>query len=270
MLALRSGFRVEKKLFLALLIAVIIAASISTAYWILVSTGYQNIGFSSMVPNVSLVTVNILGRVASVIFLLLFALFTWLLISAMVESFFPERHKLSVMMTVCLVLIALGTAAYSIAMVIIHFQAQVQETLTVDATGPLLAGVSFVFSALLALLWLLAWRLVVTKKTNDANFTEMRRNAIVFFAGSSLLAALFLASFVVSLLELAVDYFKYNEAATGLNIASTILTVLAVLGYTGTAVIGAMLGKSKSKEAKSQGYVPLKEPDQVPARYKDF
>ena len=261
-LAVRLSFWTEKKQFLALLLVVVVGSSIAASYWTLVSTGFQNIGFSPDVPNVSLVAVNILGRVASVIFLLLFALFTWMLISAVVESFFPERRKLSIFAMVCLVLVALGTAAYSIAMIVI--QSKLQWSLTIDASAPLLAGVSLLFSSVLALMCLLAWRLVDTKRA------EMRRNAILFFAGSSFLAAVFLVSFIVSLLELTVDYFKYNEAATGLNIASTIFTVLAVLGYTGAAVIGAMLGKSKREEAKTEGYVPLKEPDQVPARYKDF
>ena len=259
-LALRLSFWAEKKLFLALLLAVVVGSSIAFSYWILVSTGCQNIGFSPGVPNVPLVAVTILGRVASVGFLLLFTLFSWMVISAIVESFFPERRKLSIVSLICLVLVACGTAAYSIAMIVM--QSKLQWSLTIDASGPLLEGVAFLFSAVLALMWLLAWRLL------DAERAKMRRNAIFFFAGSSFLAVLFLASFLLSLLELTVDYFKYNQAATVLNIASTVLTVLAVLGYTGAAVIGDARGKRR--ETESGGYVHLEEPDQVPARYSDF
>ena len=266
--AVKCGFWAEKKPFLALLVVVEVGSSFALCYWTLVSTGSQVFGRDPEVANVQSHIVEILGRISSVMFLLLFALFTWILISAIFESFFPEKRNLSFTAAAILGLLALGTSAYAITMAVVH--SQIQNSLTVDASGPLLAGISFLFSAVLALLWFSAWRLVVTKKTNDANFTEMRRNAFMFFACSSLLAAVFLVSFVVSLLELTVDYFKYNDAATGLSIASTILTVLAVLGYTGAAVVGAARSQSKSKEAKGEGYVPLKEPDQVPARYKDF
>jgi len=262
-MAVRLGFWVEKKPFLALLAMVIVGASVATAYWMLVSMGHQDIGHSAEVPNVSLVTVNILGRVTNVAFLLVFALFTWMVIVAVVETFFHEQRKLNVNLAlVCLVVVALGTVVYSIAMIVI--QSFLQQSLTIDASGPLLAGVSFLFSAVLTVMWLVVWRLVETKKANEPGFAKMRRQVILFLAGSTALSCCFLVFFVVATLELTVDYFKYEEAARGLNIASVVLSVLAILGYVAMSVISASRGRWSKNSNKE---VLLNDNDGVPVQY---
>lgn len=74
--------------------------------------------------------------------------------------------------------------------------------------------------------------------------------------------------FIVALLELLVDYDKYQAAARGLEVTSLVLTVLAILAYTGTAVIAAGRGQDEITE-KAAGYVPLDDTT-APARYADF
>ncbi len=139
---------------------------------------------------------------------------------------------------------------------------------TIDASGPLIPGVSFLFSAALTAMWAAAWWLVQTKQKGGPGFGEMRRNAVVFCAGSALLTACFMSWFIVALLELLVDYDKYQAAARGLEVTSLVLTVLAILAYTGTAVIAAGRGQDEITE-KAAGYVPLDDTT-APARYADF
>ncbi len=74
--ALMRGFWMDKKRFLAVLVMLVIGAAIAMLYWTLVSTGYQDIGVSKQLPRVSAITVDILGRLSSLMFLLLLSLFT--------------------------------------------------------------------------------------------------------------------------------------------------------------------------------------------------
>ncbi len=198
--------------------------------------------------------------------LLLLSFFTRLLLAAVVDTVFPERKKLSFAVAVALVVVALGAIAYSIAITVIH--SQLQARLIVDASGPLIPGVSFLFSAALTAMWAVAWRLVETKQKGMPGFSEMRRNAVVFFAGSALLTVCFLSWFIVALLELTVDYYKYRTTTRALEVTSLVLTVLAILAYTGTAVIAAGREQSKSTE-KAAGCVPLDD-SAVPMQYADF
>ncbi len=265
-LAVKRGFWVEKKTFLAVLAMLVVVASVGAAYWIVISTGYSYVTAAPGLPLLPLKTVEILSRVSSLMFLLLLSLFTWVLLSAVMATVFPGREKLSLIVAVVLAVMALGIAAYSIAVAVLH--STLQATLIVDVTGPLIAGFSFLLCAALTAMWAVAWRVVETKYKGTAGLGEMRRNAAVFCAGSALLAACALSWFVVALLELTVNYDAYHDAARGLEVASLVLTVLAVLLYAGAAVIAAGgLGKSDKTVDHAAGYVPLTEDSAVPAHY---
>ncbi len=262
--ALRRGFWIDKKRFLAMLGVLVLGVAVGVAYWTLISIGYQMFELDATLSRVSARTVDILGRVSSLMFLLLLSLLTWMLLAAVLDVMFPERKRLSFAVAAALLVMAIGTVAYSIAMIVIHARLQVTGSFVVDVSGPLITGVSFLFSAALTAMWGVAWRLVETKQKGMAGFAEMRRNAVIFFAGSAVLTACFFTWFLVALLELTVDYYKYREASRGLEVTSVVLIVLAVLAYTGSAVIAA--GRRNSD--KAAGYVPL-EDSNAPARYSD-
>ncbi len=226
----------------------------------LVSIGYSEMKLAG-VAHVKLYAVKVLGRVTSLMFLLVVSLFTWLLLSAVIATAFPERKKLSLVVIAVLVVIALSTTAYSITMAVIH--SRLQATLVVDVSEPLVAGVSFLFSMALTALWAAAWQLVETKRNGAPGFAEIRRNAVILFVGSAVLMACFLVWFVLAVLELTVDYDKYRSGAQGLQVTSLMLMVLAVLAYTGAAVVAA----GKSKAPKGDGYVPLTDNKEAPIQY---
>ena len=134
-------------------------------------------------------------------------------------------------------------------------------------SAAVLPGISLVFAVLLAVLWLVAWRLVAAKKSGDAGAGEMRRNAAVFFAGSLVLASgVSCRECIVATLFLAVSFETYQMPLMGLNAASHGLTVVAVLSYIGTAVISAARGQKK-QSSNNGGYVPLTEEETVPQAY---
>ena len=256
----------EKKSFLALLALLMVGLMLCVAYWTFVAVGYQITGSTMVVPNISVVSVTVVGRVSEIIFLLLFAFFTLMIISAVVDSFFPEKRRVVILATVCLALVAIGTSAYTIAVIVMRYLRTEVSTEVMDVSGPVLTGVSFVFSVVLTLSWLLAWRVVESKRDSEiARVSEMRRNALWFFCGSAGLAAVFLACFVISLLELTLDYFRYHNATVALEASSRILTVVAVLVYVGMAVIGSARGRSETQSEPPQ-YVPLYD-SEIPTIY---
>ena len=167
--------------------------------------------------------------------------------------------------------------AYSVTMAVLS--SMPTEFFLVDASGPVLAGVSFVFGAVVAGMWVVAWRLIGKKETAEARDAEMRRNAVVLFAGSAVLAAVFLSLLVVSILYLVVDYERFFWARFGLQTTGHVLTIVAVLSYIGVAVGGAVRGglrkNQKQHEANGIGSGESNIPllggeEEVPERYKDF
>lgn len=117
-LAVRRGFWMDKKHFLALLGMLVLGAAVGVTYWTFISTGYVDTPVEGLGPVVPMFTVDILGRVTSLLFLLLLSLLTWLLLSAVVATVFPEQKKLSLAVALVLVAIALGTTAYSVSMIV--------------------------------------------------------------------------------------------------------------------------------------------------------
>ena len=182
-------------------------------------------------------------------------------------DFYPEKYGLHFVATIALVTVSAIVALYTIAMTVVHYLPT--EALVIDASVPLLSGVSFIFGAFLASMWLLA---VVSENSGNSSAQKMQRNAALFFAGSLLLSVLFLAKFVVSLLSLLVDFYRFEMLLLILEIVCHVLMVAAVLGYVGAAVIGAKRSKSSSQSetAENAGYVHLEEERNAPAQYKDF
>ena len=268
--AVMQDFWTEKKSFLGLLAVLGIGVAVGLCFYTFVATGYQELGFSPRVPDVPKVAVNVLGRIVQIVFVLLFALFTWVLIGAILETFYPEKRGLHLVTNVMLAAVSAIVSVYTIAMTVVHSLRT--ETLVIDASVPLLAGVSFIFGAALTSMWLLAWRLVVSEKSGKSSAEKMQRNAAVFFAGSLLLSVLFLAKFVVSLLSLLVDFYRFEMPLLILELVCHVLMVAAVLGYVGAAVIGARKSKThlQLETAKNTGYVRLEEERDTPERYKNF
>ena len=270
-LALRAGFWLEKKMFIGMLASLSVGAALGTTFWALRGTGYQVFGNTGTGVQVSGEVVEILGRLANLVLLLVFVLFAWVLMEAILGTFFTNSRVPSLVLLIVFVVVTVVTVAYSLTMAI--YSSLATELFLINASAQVVAAVSFFFSVVLAIMWLAAWRLLVTKRVDGVSFDKMRRNSVVFFFGSSVLAALFLAQFVVSVLYLTVSWETYELAWLGLDVASHVLTVLAVLACVGAAVIVATRGKIAANP-KTASVVPLLENETssraVPERYQDF
>ena len=195
--AILQGFWVEKKAMVVLPSVLGAGAAAGVCMWTFMAMGSQVFGPSPYVSPILKVAVDVLSLAVTVVFLLLFALFAWEVIKAVLETFYPERKKVRVVAIASFISATVIAVVYVVAMTVVRTQST--ETFVADATSPVLAVVSFAFSAALTFMRAVVWRLVVQHKAGEA---KVRRNAIIFFSGSLVLAAAFLALFVVSLLDL--------------------------------------------------------------------
>ena len=208
-----------------------------------------------------------------VTFLIIFSGLVSVLFGAVLDTFYREKTLLQNLSLISFGIVTLVAIGYSLAMAIVHVAPQDLNKFILDVSVVLLPGVSFIFAVVLAFVWLLAWRLVSIKRSG-ARTAKMQRNAKTLFLCSLLLASVFLVQFIVSILYLTVSFETYQTPLLVLDLLSHVLTVLAVLGYVGTAVISAARGKKEHDKIKinGSGYEPLIEDNgtNVPKAYQDF
>ena len=72
-LAVRSGFMVEKKPFVALLAMLAVAVAVGACYWAFLGMGYQVFGRDLTIPNVPVTAVLVVGHLSAIVLLLVFS-----------------------------------------------------------------------------------------------------------------------------------------------------------------------------------------------------
>merc|ERR1712000_787673 len=85
-------------------------------FWTLKVTGYQNVGYSAAVPNVSKTAGEIIERTGSVLIALLFAVFTIVLVTALLETHYPESKRSGLVFGIGCGVVALLATAYAMTM----------------------------------------------------------------------------------------------------------------------------------------------------------
>ena len=113
-LALKSGFWTEKKMLVALLAVVAAGSVLGACYWTFLGTGYNYFGQSAGVPNLPRLAVDIVGRMMQVVFFGVVAAFAWVLVAAVLETFYPERTVMPKVVLAVFVGITLAAIAYSV------------------------------------------------------------------------------------------------------------------------------------------------------------
>ena len=148
-LAVRSGFMVEKKPFVALLAMLIVAVAVGACYWAFLGMGYQVFGRDLTIPNVPVTAVLVVGHLSAIVLLLVFSLFAWVVIAAVLDTFYPSTsRRVHVASAVGFASVAVAVTAYAVAMTVLR--SMPTETFTIDATNSLIPGVSCLFAACLA------------------------------------------------------------------------------------------------------------------------
>jgi len=248
---------------LALLVVLLPAVSLRVVFWTLKVTGYQNIGHAPQYPKVSSEAVEIMERTGTVLFAVLFAVFTYVLVHAMIKSYALKSKRWGMLFGITCVAVTTVIAAYSITMGI--WTSSARRVFLIDLSVILLSGMLLAFVGCLVVAFAVAVRLT---KASKAAAEESRRNAVIFLWCSVGFAGLFLIRFIIAALFLFRDYGKYLGAFVILKIACDTLTGLAVLSYVGMSVYPSI--RRARKTENRTGYIPMHEEEEsgaIPKQY---
>jgi len=266
-----------KQSFLLLLVVASVTFALQATFWTFMGTGYQILGHQVGVGNVQVRVVNIVNRMGSVGFLALFALFTFIIIQAVVGTVSPVKEKQYIVgAALALGIVTVASAAYGIAMAIIH--AKATDHFVLDVSPVVLSGRQHLFSLLLCAVLFMTRRLVkeqIEKEEQNHQNTSrvLLRNSTIFVVSSVGLALLFLGRFVIACVWMFSNFPEGEQVLRGLDMACNLITAALVLAYISTGVMPAFRerasggGGAKVSASSPSGYVPLQEEASVPLQY---
>ena len=269
----------------SLLFVCVVVAALGTACQLLVcafrSTGYQNLFWdSSRAAPVPRVTVDILERVSMVsIMLIVFALFAWTILDALVETFFAKRRSMIRIIAISAIVATTIAALYALTMAIVTAVAP-SNFFLVDATPLVIPLLSVSYAAGLVVLLSFVTRLVKERKQEDANYNEAKRNATIFLIVISVLAVILaLYSVITFLYYFGVGweseirnrffpmYLQFRLAYLILGSVSLFSIVISLLLYVSIPLIRGFADQKTFSKA-AQGYVQMPESeDHIPLQY---
>jgi hypothetical protein len=233
-------------LFMLLLIC---SACISTLLFTLASlfkvTGYQIIGLDPSYPAVSEVTVGLLSNLGDTMTLLVFALFTIVLLESMVDTFFEGKVS-NASIRIAVGSVAFICGGYGVAMAIVSAQPSLtfvfDASLIVTTSGLLLLGLvlSIAFGYVV-------WRL---KSDEDARW----KHSLVYLIVACVISVFLLVSLVLLCLSLFEDELRFGAPAFGFKFSAYLFTYSALAVYGFLALKGSVLRKKASSHG---GYVEL-------------
>ena len=241
------------------------AAVLRLTTWTLRVTGFQDVGVSPDHPNVSEAAVEILESMGSVLFAALFAVFTFVLVKAILSTHFPHRKRAGLILGIVCASLTVIATAYTITMGV--YTSTARDHFVPDLSTIVLSGTVLIFATLLVAALIAAVKF--TKSSEGSQ--ESQRNAVIFLGASAGMAVVFFTRFILNALLLFESYSKYVSAFVVLNILCDVLTGLTVLIYVGMAVWPSL---KRARKAENQaGYVPLTEDEsgamhgEIPKQY---
>ena len=261
-MGLLTKYWLDRNYHLSLVVLVLLGASLQISACSIRALGYQVLGHVSTSLSVPEFALDILERLALVTFLAIFAVFTFVVAEAVLDTVFPDRKDFVSATGWSLVIVTTLAVVYGIAMA--SYSAFPTSVYVFDASVLVIEFIGFVFSLGLAIIMLYVWRLVVNEP-DEVHSAEKRRNALIFSLVLVFLTLLFSARLVLAFL------WMFKSAAT---FSLPLGIVNGIAGFTVASVILLYLGipivvrlKQKRQAAASQ-YVPLDEDvSEIPLQY---
>lgn len=236
---------------------------------------------AGMIPRMA---VDLMDRTAQVFFLVIFALFTWMVGEATLEEFSERAAALRPFFGIFIAAVTLIVSIYSIIVAVLMLVPISHYVL--DVSVVLLPATSLLFAGMLTGLFALLLGMVVSKKRNHPQFGEMRRNSVIFGTVSLILAAMFLGLLVIGIVSFDSD--PVLSLMTGdrvepvrlvwMQFGGNCVLSLAVLAYLAVPLVvkvveSRKLVRDSSRSTDGEGYVPLLTSEEgmaVPRQYADF
>ena len=247
-----------------LLAAVFVSCAIRIVFYsfwaISIGEGFTQFTGSTENFAVSIEAANIIERLGAVFFVALFAICTYVLLSAALSTFFPNRNKLLVVLTVLGAAVLVLSTGYSIAMVVVS-NIHVDLDIPLDMGRILLACLSVVFCGALVCTWIL----VLFATRGNYQFESHKKRTVIFLIGSSILLIAFILTLVLACLYTFVEVATWGRPYFFTQATSEFLAAFAILSYIFAAVRAKVMGDKsnyvsmieQSEEEERDDFVPL-------------
>ena len=258
-----------------LILATVVGLALQLAFTILLVDGYDRASVTIGVPEVA---VKLVAELSQIMFLIVFALFSYIVGKASLAEMFPEEGLARKRRILAIGLIVVTAAVAVYAVVVQILMAVPIEYFVLDVSTLLLPATNLVYAGLLTGLLVFIARLVVREKQEHAQYGEMRRNAIIFACTSGVLVLVFLAQLVCNF----VSFFRpnFDEGANHMlqhtyveqeiiSVVVTSLVAVAIFAYLAVPIVTRLRSK-KDIAADSNGYVELadgEESREIPPNY---
>jgi len=259
-----------------LIVSTLVGLAMQVTFLTLLVNGYDLIGSQRGVPEI---VFELVFRASQIMFLIVFALFSYIVGKASLAEMFPEEGLARKRRILAIGLIVVTAAVAVYAVVVQILMAVPIEYFVLDVSTLLLPATNLVYAGLLTGLLVFIARLVVREKQEHAQYGEMRRNAIIFACASGVLALAFLAQLVLG----AMGFARYGRVVTSPNMeASTSTAQILVVTICSSLVAASIFfyflvpiyhraadRRRRSKTNAADGYVPLHDTDEanVPSTY---
>ena len=266
---------------LTLTVATLVGLASEVTFMALLVNGYDVIGSRRGVPEV---VFELTFRASQIMFLVVFALFSYIVGKASLAEVFPGDGlaRKQQILAIGLVVVTVTVAVYSIVVQIL--MAVPIQYFVLDVSTLLLPAINLAYAALLTGLLVFIARLVVREKQEHAQYGEMRRNAIIFACASGVLAIAFLVQLILGALGFArtrigangsvvvsgkSEFGMSTEQIVVASISSS-LVATSIFCYFLVPIYHKAADRWRMSRAKeADGYVPLQENDEasVPSTY---
>ncbi len=213
---------------------------------------------------VSLEASHIVERLGAVLFAAVCSIFSFVLVKANFDAFFPDRKKLFFLLTVVGAVLIGCVAIYAITMVIVVSVLLAVETV-VDASRVLLAVASAFFSLAVVAGFVVTWRSV----RSDPLLQVARMRTLFFLASSCVLASLFVLSLIFTCLYVFESISEWGKAYFFTTAVAEALLGAAVVAYCCVAILSKRSPTSSQKKEEQKFEQPQDE-SAVPLLYSNY
>lgn len=283
---IRISFWVDKRPLLSICLVLLVAVSLQIAVWTVRALGHQKIGFTPKVSAVPQVAVDLIDRFGEISYMIIYVLFVGIMLFALAESFFQSQRKLVHGLAIGLGVLTCIIGLYAICMAI--YSATGVAPFVLDVSPVLVPIISVINAVACTATLAIVVRLIFKDKAAEANYYQMKQNAIIYLTASAILLFFFLVQLALSLvvafgLKDSQDatsmrtvepmFWKFVTPLQAVEATCNALVTVAVLGYVGLPIV-ALLKRQKDRDGascqESESSTPLLKREEIPKVYQDI
>ncbi len=259
----KSGSTFHYILLACLLVACVFRLTFFASFAVPVGEVYD---IAVQLASMSLEAQAAVERIGAVAFAAICSIFCFVLVKANVETLYPEKKRLFVVLSWIGAIFMALIALYAIIMVIVWNKSIFNEHV-LDLSRPLLSLASAVFASGLAIGFVFTWASV----RKDELLAPARKRTLLFLASSSVLAVLFLLAFVFCVLYTFLSVAGWSWAYVYTTVAAESALGLAIVLYCFLAITAKRMPTARQRESSSLAdSSSSRDQSAVPLLYSDY